>query len=63
MAERINRSNDRRVYQHRLPADLIHGLWVLKSQLAVPMTVLIHREVAEYLVKTQDEISRPESEV
>jgi len=63
MAERISRSNDSRVYQPRLLADLIHGLWVLKSQLEVPLTVLIHRAAAEYLIKTQDEMSRPELEV
>lgn len=58
--ERISRQTDRRVYQPRLHADLIQQLYLAKGLLSLPMTVLLHTAVCEYLERIRDEYARTE---
>ena len=42
---KIDRSQDKRVYQPRIHADLIHELYLLKLRTGLPMTVLVEMAI------------------
>jgi len=57
--ERIDRSKDKRVYQPRIHADLIHELYLLKLQTGLPMTVLVETAISMLLDQHRENEGRP----
>lgn len=47
--KRIDRSNDKRVYQPRLHAERIHQLYELGQQYNLPMTVLLDQAIESFI--------------
>lgn len=56
--ERISRKDDRRVYQPRVHADLIHRLYLLKCSNGLPMTTLLAEALTKYLDEAEDQAGR-----
>jgi hypothetical protein len=49
--EKIDRSQDKRVYQPRIHVDMVHELYLLKQQTGLPMTVLVEMAISMLLDK------------
>jgi len=49
MSERINRKDDRKVYQPRIRATRIHELHELSVKTGKPQTVLVEEALSKYL--------------
>lgn len=49
MTERIKRKGTKRCYQPPALQERIHGLYLLKEQTGIPMTVHMDRALAEYI--------------
>lgn len=49
MAERIDRRDDKRIYQPALHSDRVIDLYLLKGSIHKPMTVILDTAVREYV--------------
>ena len=53
MKEKINRRDDKRIYQPALHSDRVIDLYLLKGKVHKPMTVILDNAVKEYVQNYQ----------
>jgi hypothetical protein len=51
MKERVDRSDDERLYQPRIHSQRIRSLYLIRQQTGTSMTVLVDRAIAELLAR------------